>query len=46
MKQMNLFIYNNKTKGIDYYIFKFEFSNNKIKNIICSFWGTVENVYP
>ena len=41
-----IYINNNITEDIDYYIFKFEFSNNEIKTIIISFWDTVEKIYP
>ena len=41
-----IYVYNNMDKDIEYFIFKFEFSNDEIKNIICSFWDTVENAYP
>ena len=44
----NYFVYdkNNSANDIDYFMFKFEFKNSEIKNIISSFCDRVENIYP
>ena len=41
-----MYIYNTIIKDINYYVFQFEFANDIIKNILISFWDTVEDVYP
>ena len=40
------YVNNEMNINIDYYEFKFEFSNQELKNIIISFLDTVEDVYP
>ena len=41
-----IFIYNDFSNDVDYYFFKFEFSNQKIKNIISSFCENIETISP
>ena len=41
-----IYLYNELTEGIDYYMFKFEFSNNNVKNIMASLCDRVPNLYP
>ena len=41
-----MYIYNTIIKDINYYVFQFEFANDIIKNILISFWDTVEDVHP
>ena len=41
-----IYIYNGTNEDIDFYKFKFEFSNNETKNKICGFFDRVENIYP
>jgi hypothetical protein len=42
------YVYDNtsNSKDIDYYLFKFEFTNNEIKSIISSFFDTINNTNP
>ena len=43
-----VYVYDNtsNSKDIDYYLFKFEFTNNEIKSIISSFFDTINNTNP
>ena len=41
-----LYIYDGIEKDIDYFIFKFEFQNNEIKNIISCFLDRISIIYP
>ena len=41
-----LYLHTNLTENIDYYLFKLEFQNQEIKNIISSFVDNVEDIYP
>ena len=41
-----VYAYNKTIEDINYYIFQFEFKNDITKNILISFWDTVEDVYP
>ena len=40
------YINNDIRNDTDYYLFKFEFTNNEINNIISSFCDKIENIYP
>ena len=40
-----VYVYDETIKDINYYIFKFEFKSNITKNILISFYDTIENVY-
>ena len=41
-----IYLHTNLTENIDYYLFKMEFQNQEIKNIITSFIDNVEDIYP
>ena len=41
-----LYLHTNLTENIDYYLFKMEFQNQEIKNIISGFVDNVEDIYP
>ena len=41
-----IFIYNDYSNDVDYYIFKFEFRNEEVKNIITSFCDNIEAISP
>ena len=40
------FVYDKDESNIDYFLIKFKFQNNRIKNIISSFSDKVKNIYP
>ena len=40
------YIYDKNYSDIDYFLFKFEFKNNEIKNIISSFCDKINETYP
>ena len=41
-----IYVYDEINNDVDYILFTFEFSTSETKNIISSFYDSIENIYP